>query len=153
MAEGNNSKTTMAWAITSFTVVIASLGAGGYFGTKHQEQMSETQNKHQKEIIALLDTHQKERLDVSIAFQIERAAFQKERIERLEAIQKERFFELDKLLQTEINDLEELVMEKFRLVGKESEERHDQQQELIQEIKSWFKPPKLRTDGSILNGK
>lgn len=114
--------------ITSFVVVIISLGS--IFGTM---------------ISGLAD-----RSDIQATFQKERAemqaSFQEERLQTFTRYVDSILAELDVKLQQEIGAEAALRDRRFSQAETDSANRHEAQQAQINEIKAWFKPPALRNN-------
>lgn len=76
------------------------------------------------------------------------AEFQRERLEIFESHVDATLSELDVKLQQEIGAEAALRDQRFTQADKDSGTRHDAQQKEIDEMKGWFRPPRLRIDGN-----
>lgn len=122
MAKPRNSNGGLYGVIATFVVVIISLGTN--FSSMIEDQ---------RERVDLLAEFQEERLKSESNRADLLATFQQEKLDSFMLEIKSDLFELDKYLQLEFNKADI-----------DSEHRHNEQQEQIDEIKAWFKPPALR---------
>lgn len=112
-----------AWPIATITSVL--LGLGIVFATmaNQQTKIGEMRSLHQADVVSLLDKFQQER-NVS----------------------------LDRLLQKELEKDAQRTMEAFGQAERDSQNRHNEQQRQLDEMRGWFMTPKVKKDGRFNGG-
>lgn len=111
------------WPIATISSVLLGLGVVFTTMAKQQSYIGDMRNGHQSKIIDLMDGYQRER-NVS----------------------------LDILLQKEIEKEAQIVHEAFTRADDDSRKRHLEQQRQIEEIRGWFRTPKVKENGQFNGG-
>ncbi len=118
-----NSRSNGVWPIATISSVLLGLGVVFTSMATQQSKIGEMRNEHQEHVLKLMDGYQRERNEA-----------------------------LDTLLQKEIEKEAQIVESVGNQSQLDSQQRHDEQQRQIDEIRGWFLTPKVRQNGGFNGG-